>query len=45
MKKLFIFGTGEIAEVAHYHFSKDSNYKVEAFVDFKKYIKEKKNLS
>ena len=44
MKKLFIFGTGEIAEAAHYHFSSDSNYKVEAFVDFKKYIKKKKKF-
>jgi len=31
MKKLLIFGTGEIAELANYYFSNDSDYSVEAF--------------
>lgn len=31
MKKLVIFGTGQIAELAHYYFSTDSDYEVVAF--------------
>lgn len=31
MQKLVIFGTGPIAEVAHYYFSEDSDYRVTAF--------------
>ncbi len=44
MKKLFIFGTGVVAEVAHYHFSQDGEYEIKAFVDFRKYIKKKKKF-
>ena len=40
-KKLFIFGTGSIADVAYYYFSTESNYEVCAFVDFKKFIKKR----
>jgi sugar O-acyltransferase (sialic acid O-acetyltransferase NeuD family) len=32
MKKLVIFGTGDIAELAHYYFSTDSVYEVVAFM-------------
>ncbi|MDH3701526.1 MAG: acetyltransferase [Alphaproteobacteria bacterium] len=31
MQKLIIFGTGQIAQVAHYYFSEDSDYEVTAF--------------
>jgi sugar O-acyltransferase (sialic acid O-acetyltransferase NeuD family) len=31
MKELIIFGAGDIAQLAHYYFSKDSDYKVAAF--------------
>jgi len=31
MKKLIIFGTGDIAELAMYYFNNDTNYSVEAF--------------
>jgi sugar O-acyltransferase (sialic acid O-acetyltransferase NeuD family) len=31
MGKLIIFGTGEIAELAHYHFTKDGRHEVVAF--------------
>lgn len=31
MKPLIIFGTGDIAELAHFYFSTDSNYQVVAF--------------
>ncbi len=31
-KQLIIFGTGEIAQLAHFYFAHDSNYKVVAFV-------------
>jgi sugar O-acyltransferase (sialic acid O-acetyltransferase NeuD family) len=31
MKPLIIFGTGDMAEVAHYYFSHDSDYKIAAF--------------
>ncbi|MBR9860843.1 acetyltransferase [bacterium] len=31
MKKLIIFGTGELAELSHYYFSHDSDYEVVAF--------------
>ena len=30
-KKLVIFGTGDIAQLAHYYFSKDSDYQIVAF--------------
>jgi sugar O-acyltransferase (sialic acid O-acetyltransferase NeuD family) len=31
MKKLVIFGISEAAELAHYYFTRDSNYQIEAF--------------
>lgn len=31
MKSLVVFGTGDIAELAHFYFSRDSDYKVAAF--------------
>ena len=39
-KPLVIFGSGEIAHLAHYYFSKDSNYEVVAFTADANYIKE-----
>lgn len=39
-KPLVIFGSGEIAEIAHYYFSTDSNYEVVAFTVDANYIKE-----
>ena len=39
-KPLVIFGSGEIAQLAHYYFSKDSNYEVVAFTADANYIKE-----
>lgn len=39
-KPLVIFGTGDIAELAHYYFSADSDYKVSAFTVDASYIKE-----
>lgn len=39
-KSLVIFGTGDIAELAHYYFSVDSHYKVAAFSVDASYIKE-----
>ena len=43
-KKLFIFGTGTIAEIAYYYFSTETNYKICGFVEYKKFIRKKKNL-
>ena len=40
-KKLFIFGTGTIAEIAHYYFSNESDYEICGFVEYKKLIKKK----
>ncbi|MDB6097050.1 MAG: putative rane protein [Francisellaceae bacterium] len=37
-KPLVIFGTGKLAELAHYYFSNDSNYKIVAFTLDEKYI-------
>lgn len=37
-KKLIIFGTGQIAELAYYYFSSDSEYSVQAFSVDKEYI-------
>jgi len=45
MKKLFIFGTGAIADVAFYHFMEEKKYEVIAFVDFKRFIKKKKKFN
>lgn len=39
-KPLVIFGFGDIAQLAHYYFSVDSNYKVVAFTVDANYIKE-----
>jgi len=39
-KSLIIFGAGEIAQLAHYYFSKDTNYKVVAFTVDAGYLKE-----
>lgn len=39
-KPLVIFGTGDIAELAHYYFSTDSDHKVDAFTVDARYIKE-----
>ncbi len=39
-KQLVIFGSGDIAQLAHYYFSTDSNYEVVAFTVDAKYIKE-----
>ncbi len=41
-KKLFIFGTGTIAEIAYYYFSTETNYKICGFVEYKKFIRKKK---
>ncbi|MCE5982935.1 MULTISPECIES: acetyltransferase [unclassified Pseudomonas] len=39
-KKLVIFGTGDIAQLAHFYFSSDSEYQVSAFTVDAEYIKE-----
>jgi sugar O-acyltransferase (sialic acid O-acetyltransferase NeuD family) len=39
-KPLVIFGSGDIAQLAHYYFSMDSNYEVVAFTVDANYIKE-----
>jgi sugar O-acyltransferase (sialic acid O-acetyltransferase NeuD family) len=39
-KPLVIFGSGDIAQLAHYYFSTDSNYEVVAFTVDLNYIKE-----
>ncbi len=39
-KQLVIFGAGEIAQLAHFYFSKDSKYEVVAFTVDAKYIEE-----
>lgn len=38
-KRLVIFGAGDIAQLAHYYFSTDSDYEVVAFTVDEKYIK------
>jgi sugar O-acyltransferase (sialic acid O-acetyltransferase NeuD family) len=40
MEKLIIFGNGEFAEIAHFYFSRYSNYEIEAFTINKEYIKQ-----
>lgn len=37
-KKLLIFGTGDLAQLAHYYFSKEGVYEVVAFVVNKQYL-------
>ncbi|MDC3116830.1 acetyltransferase [Alphaproteobacteria bacterium] len=44
MKKLVIYGTGQIAEIAHYYFSLYSNFEVVAFTDNEKYLTDTKFL-
>jgi sugar O-acyltransferase (sialic acid O-acetyltransferase NeuD family) len=39
MDKVIIFGLGEIAEIVHYYFSKDTKYKIVAFTVDKEYLK------
>ena len=40
MKRLVIFGSGDIAQLAHYYFSTDSDYDVVAFTVDQNYIEE-----
>ncbi|MBW4710819.1 acetyltransferase [Roseobacter sp. YSTF-M11] len=42
MKKLVIFGAGDIAELAHYYFTTDTDYSVVAFCVDAQFIKEDK---
>lgn len=39
-RQLVIFGSGDIAQLAHYYFSSDSNYEIVAFTVDANYIKE-----
>mgnify|MGYP006416865381 CR=1 FL=1 len=43
-KEILIFGTGEIAELADYYMSNDSNYKVVAFTADRKFINNDKYM-
>lgn len=43
-KKLLIFGSGTLAEIAGYYFNKDSNYQLIGFVDQPEFTKEKASL-
>jgi sugar O-acyltransferase (sialic acid O-acetyltransferase NeuD family) len=38
LRKLIIFGTGDIAQLAHYYFSQDINYEIVAFTVDREYI-------
>lgn len=40
MKPLLIFGSGDIAQLAHYYFTRDSGYRIEAFTVDAAYRKE-----
>lgn len=40
MEKLVIFGNKEIAQIAHFYLTRDSDYKIEAFTADAEYIKE-----
>src|SRR6187200_608569 len=40
MKKLIIYGTGPIAEVAAFYFEKDTDYTIAAFTNAGEYVKE-----
>ena len=42
MKKLVLFGTGQIAELAHFYFSHDSDYEVVAFAVDGKFLTEER---
>ncbi len=44
MKKVIIFGTSEFAEVAHFYFTKDSEYEIVAFTANKEFIKKNELL-
>jgi len=41
MRNLILFGTGDIAQLAHYYFTNDSEYEVAAFTVDAEYIKDK----
>ena len=40
MKKIIIFGASDAAELAHYYFTRDSSYSVEAFAVDASYLAE-----
>jgi len=40
-KKLFIFGSGTISEIAYYYFANESEYQICGFVEYRKFIKKK----
>ena len=42
MGKIILFGTGDIAQLAHYYFSLDKEYEIAAFTVDKEFIKENK---
>lgn len=44
MKKLVIFGTGSLAEVAHFYFKNDTDYEVVAFTSHREYMKSDEHL-
>ena len=44
MAKLIIFGAGDIARLAHYYFTRDSQHQVVAFTADQKYLKEESFL-
>jgi sugar O-acyltransferase (sialic acid O-acetyltransferase NeuD family) len=41
LKKIIIFGTDDFAQVAHFYFSRDSDYKVVAFTAHERFLKQK----
>lgn len=41
MKKVVIFGTGDIGKLAHFYFTNDSSYEIAAFTADKEFIKDK----
>lgn len=43
--ELYIFGNGDLAEIAEYYFSKFSNYKIKGFIVDKQFLKETKFCS
>ena len=42
--KIFIFGTGTIAEVAYSYLKNSKDFHIHGFVEFEKHLKSKKNL-